>query len=113
MSLFLGSMLFLFEPTPVLCVVKSSVHNLALCLLFASLLIQSMYLRAQKTIGLGGSVSQLNQLLTLAFIVATQVSALRHPLPSSLLLPSCTSALASDQRCPERSSLVIDVGRME
>lgn len=87
MILFLGSMLFLFEPSPVLCSIKSSVHNIGLCLLFGSLLIQSMFLRAQATIGLGGNVSQVNQLLTLAFIVATQVTFLMSLLSFSATDP--------------------------
>ena len=78
MLLFLGSMLYIFEPSPVLCTARRSAHNLSLCLLFGSLLIKSMYLRAHKTIGLGGQVNQVNQFLTLVFIIAVQVSIESH-----------------------------------
>lgn len=79
MMLFMGSLLFLFEPsTPILCSIKSSVHNIGLVLLFGSLLIQSMSLIYQKTIGLGGQVSIMNQLLTLLFVVGIQISIESH-----------------------------------
>lgn len=78
MLLFLGSMLYIFEPSPALCTARRSAHNLSLCLLFGSLLIKSMYLRAYKTIGLGGQVNQMNQFLTLLFIVAVQISIESH-----------------------------------
>jgi hypothetical protein len=104
MSLFLGSMLFLFEPTPALCSIKSSVHNLSLCLLFGSLLIQSMYLRANKSLGLGGNVSQVNQLLTLGFIVATQVTSYASVTLSAMDYETDMSVPVSIQISMESSS---------
>lgn len=74
MMLFLGSILYLFEPTPVLCTIRRSIHNLALVLLFGCLLIKAMFLRAQKTIGLGGQVNVANSMLTLAFVLGIQIS---------------------------------------
>jgi hypothetical protein len=74
MTLFLGSVLYLFEPTPVLCSIRRSIHNLSLVLLFGCMLIKSMFLRAQKTIGLGGHVNQSNQYLSLAFMIGIQIS---------------------------------------
>ena len=74
MTLFLGSVLYLFEPTPVLCTIRRSIHNLSLVLLFGCLLIKSMFLRAQKTIGLGGQVNHANQYLSLAFMMGIQIS---------------------------------------
>ncbi|XP_054158808.1 uncharacterized protein LOC128957118 [Oppia nitens] len=71
---FLGSSLFVFYPTSLLCCTRHTIHNISLTLLFGSLLIRAMYIRAQKSIGLGGRTSRLNQMLTLVFIVGIQTA---------------------------------------
>ena len=57
-----------------ICCLRHTIHNISLSLLFGSLLIRAMYIRAQKSIGLGGRASRLNQFLTLIFIVGIQTA---------------------------------------
>ncbi len=57
-----------------MCSVRQTTHNITLCLLFGSLLLRAMHIRAQKSIGLGGRASRLNQFLTLVFIIGIQTA---------------------------------------
>ncbi|CAG2182903.1 unnamed protein product, partial [Oppiella nova] len=57
---FLGSSLYVFYPTSMICCLRHTIHNISVTLLFGSLLIRAMYIRAQKSIGLGGRTSRLN-----------------------------------------------------
>ena len=72
--LFIGALLYVFEPTPFSCTLRASIHNLTLSLLFGTLLLRAMYLRAAKWIGLGGQISSANQFLTLSFIIGVQIA---------------------------------------
>lgn len=65
---------FVFQSNAFIVSLRSSVHNVALALLFAGLLQRALFLRAQKWIGLGGKISMLNQCLTLLFIFAVQLA---------------------------------------
>ncbi|XP_074594406.1 uncharacterized protein LOC141849823 [Brevipalpus obovatus] len=71
---YFGSVLYIYPPSTMMCSVRSSVHNISLTMLLASLFQRGMYLRAQKWIGLGGKISKLNQCLTLIFVIGIQVA---------------------------------------
>ncbi|KAI1286702.1 hypothetical protein HDE_10735 [Halotydeus destructor] len=72
--IFVAAILYVLEPTPFTCTLRSSVRNVSLSLLFGILLIRLMYLRAQVWIGLGGKIPKLNQFLTLIFVFGIQVA---------------------------------------
>ena len=74
MMTFLGSSFYVFYPTAFMCSVRTTIHNIALALLFGSLLLRAMHIRAQKSIGLGGRSSKMNLFLTLLFVVGIQVA---------------------------------------
>ena len=57
-----------------MCFIRTSAQNISFALLFGCLLQRGMYLRAQKWIGLGGKISNLNQTLTLSLIVGIQLA---------------------------------------
>ncbi|XP_023220735.1 uncharacterized protein LOC111622554 [Centruroides sculpturatus] len=74
LSLYGAATLLLFKPSSFICGLQRLVPNVAYSYCFGVLLLKSMHLRSQKTIGLGGSVSNLNQVLTLLFIVGLQLA---------------------------------------
>jgi len=78
--LLLGNMLvfgsclpWILPPTQTICALRHFLHPLALCLCFGLLLIKVMQLRSLVSVGLGGKIPQINQLLSLFFMVMVQV----------------------------------------
>jgi len=64
---------WLLPPSPMICAVRHFLHPLAFCLCFGLLLIKVMQLRSLVSVGLGGTIPQVNQLLSLFFIIMVQV----------------------------------------
>ncbi len=73
MMLFLSVLPWLLPPSPSVCVSRHVIHPLLLVVCFAILLVKAMHLRSLLTIGLGGSIPQINQLLSLLFMVTVQL----------------------------------------
>ena len=73
MLLFGSAFPWLLPPGEVVCAFRHFLHPLLLVLCFSVLLVKSMQLRSLVTIGLGGTIPQVNQLLSLVFMVAVQV----------------------------------------
>ncbi|XP_013787930.2 uncharacterized protein LOC106471853 [Limulus polyphemus] len=73
-TMYVGALLFTFQPSFAMCGARKVVHNVAYAFNYGCLLLRAMSLRSQKTLGLGGSISQVNQMLTLLFVVGAQVA---------------------------------------
>ena len=73
MCLFASVVPWLLPPNETVCATRHFMHPLLLVLCFSILLVKSMQLRSLVTIGLGGSIPQVNQLLSLFFMVMVQV----------------------------------------
>ncbi len=73
MGLFASVIPWLLPPNETVCAVRHFMHPLLLVVCFAILLVKSMQLRSLVTIGLGGSLPQVNQLVSLFFMIAIQV----------------------------------------
>ncbi|XP_076334322.1 uncharacterized protein LOC143238195 [Tachypleus tridentatus] len=72
--MYLGALLFTFQPSFTTCSTRKVVHNVAYAFNYGCLLLRGMTLRSQKALGLGGSVNQANQILTLLYVVGAQVA---------------------------------------
>ena len=64
---------WLLPPDESVCAARHFLHPLVLTLCFAVLLVKSMQLRSLLSIGLGGTLPQVNQLVSLFFMVVVQV----------------------------------------
>ncbi len=73
MCLFVSVLPWLMPPSVVACALRHILHPLLFVLCFAILLVKAMQLRSLMTIGYGGSVPQVNQLLSLLFMVIVQI----------------------------------------
>lgn len=73
MFLFSSVIPWLLPPNEIICALRHFLHPLLLVFCFSILLVKSMQLRSLVTIGLGGSIPQVNQLLSLLFMVTVQV----------------------------------------
>ncbi len=73
MALFASVVPWLLPPSETMCALRHFVHPLLLVLCFSILLVKSMQLRSLITIGLGGRIPQVNQLISLFFMVMVQV----------------------------------------
>ncbi len=73
MTLFCSVIPWVMPPNEMVCALRHFLHPLLLVLCFSVLLVKSMQLRSLVTIGLGGSIPQVNQLLSLFFMVMVQV----------------------------------------
>ncbi len=73
MLLFSSAFPWLLPPGEIICAFRHFLHPLLLVFCFSVLLVKSMQLRSLVTIGLGGTIPQVNQLLSLVFMVAVQV----------------------------------------
>ncbi|KAF8766888.1 putative metabotropic glutamate receptor mgl-1 like protein [Argiope bruennichi] len=74
LCLYLSAALYTWKPSALLCGLQRLMPNVSLAFCYGSLLLKGMYLRAQNSLGLGGSVNRCNQMLTLLFIVGVQVA---------------------------------------
>lgn len=73
MLIFASVVPWLLPPNEMICAIRHFFHPLAFCLCFGLLLIKVMQLRSLVSVGLGGTIPQVNQLLSLFFIVMVQV----------------------------------------
>jgi hypothetical protein len=73
MGLFASVIPWLLPPNETVCAVRHFMHPLLLVVCFAILLVKSMQLRSLVSIGLGGTLPQVNQLVSLFFMIAIQV----------------------------------------
>ena len=71
--LFGSAVPWLLPPSAMICAIRHFFHPLAFCLCFGLLLIKVMQLRSLVSVGLGGTIPQVNQLLSLFFIIMVQV----------------------------------------
>ncbi|CAL1267420.1 unnamed protein product [Larinioides sclopetarius] len=74
LCLYLSAALYTWKPSALLCGLQRLMPNVSLAFCYGSLLLKGMYLRAQNSLGLGGSVNRCNQMLTLLFIVGVQIA---------------------------------------
>ncbi|GFT00079.1 g_PROTEIN_RECEP_F3_4 domain-containing protein [Nephila pilipes] len=74
LCLYLAAALYTWKPSALLCGLQRLMPNVSLAFCYGSLLLKGMYLRAQNSLGLGGSVNRCNQMLTLLFIVGVQIA---------------------------------------
>ena len=73
MCLFVSVIPWLLPPNETVCAVRHFMHPLLMVMCFSILLVKSMQLRSLVTIGLGGSIPQINQVVSLFFMVMVQV----------------------------------------
>ncbi|XP_071033769.1 metabotropic glutamate receptor 3 [Parasteatoda tepidariorum] len=74
LCLYLAAALFTWKPSPLICGLRRLMPNVSLAFCYGCLLLKGMYLRAQNSLGLGGSVNRCNQILTLIFVVGVQIA---------------------------------------
>lgn len=72
-GLFASVVPWLLPPNEVICAVRHFLHPLIMVLCFAILLVKAMQLRSLVSVGLGGSLPQFNQIVSLVFMVLVQV----------------------------------------
>lgn len=72
--LYLAVLPFVFTPSDKVCACRRFIPGLAYAFLFATVLAKLMALRAYMLIGLGGELSNVNQVFTIMFITGVQVS---------------------------------------
>ena len=72
MILFVSVVPWLLPPNETICAVRHFMHPLSMALCFAILLVKSMQLRSLVSIGLGGTIPQVNQIVSLFFMVMVQ-----------------------------------------
>ena len=65
---------WLLPPNAMICAARHFLHPLAMVMCFSILLVKAMQLRSLITIGLGGKIPQANQVISLLFMFAVQVS---------------------------------------
>ena len=73
MCLFASVVPWLLPPNETVCATRHFMHPLLLVLCFSILLVKSMQLRSMVSIGIGGTIPQINQLVSLFFMVIVQV----------------------------------------
>ena len=64
---------WLLPPNEMSCAARHFLHPLLMALCFSVLLVKAMQLRSLVAVGLGGRIPQINQLVSLAFMVIVQV----------------------------------------
>ena len=72
-GLFASVVPWLLPPNEVICAIRHFLHPLIMVLCFAILLVKAMQLRSLVSVGLGGSLPQFNQIVSLVFMVLVQV----------------------------------------
>lgn len=73
MCLFASVIPWLLPPNEMVCANRHFFHPLAMVLCFAILLVKAMQLRSLVSVGLGGSIPHVNQLVSLVFMLLVQV----------------------------------------
>eukprot|EP00094_Tigriopus_californicus_P007632 TCALIF_07349-PA protein Name:"Similar to Gprc5c G-protein coupled receptor family C group 5 member C (Mus musculus)" AED:0.11 eAED:0.12 QI:0/0.75/0.2/0.8/0.75/0.8/5/0/619 len=73
MGLFVSVIPWLFIPSTPVCTTRHWMHPLLFVICFSILLVKAMQLKTLTTIGYGGSIPQMNQLVSLFFMVMVQV----------------------------------------
>ncbi len=71
--LFASVIPWLLPPNEMICATRHFLHPLVMVLCFAILLVKSMQLRSLISVGLGGTIPQINQVVSLIFMVLVQV----------------------------------------
>ena len=71
--LFASVVPWLLPPTEMICAFRHFFHPLAMVLCFSILLVKAMQLRSLISVGLGGTIPQTNQVLSLLFMLAVQI----------------------------------------
>ncbi|XP_064473541.1 uncharacterized protein LOC135388128 [Ornithodoros turicata] len=90
--LFIASLLFTFKPSQKLCGAQQFAHHTSYVFAFGCLLLKGMHLNSMRSVGLGGRVNSVNQILTVGFIVGVQVAI---EVQSWILKPVITSGYAN------------------
>ncbi len=72
-GLFASVIPWLLPPNEMICTVRHFLHPLIMVLCFAILLVKSMQLRSLVSVGLGGTIPQINQIVSLIFMLLVQV----------------------------------------
>ena len=72
-GLFASVVPWLLPPNELICALRHFLHPLIMVLCFAILLVKAMQLRSLVSVGLGGSLPQFNQIVSLVFMVLVQV----------------------------------------
>ena len=72
-GLFASVVPWLLPPNEMICTVRHFLHPLIMVLCFAILLVKAMQLRSLVSVGLGGTIPQCNQIVSLIFMLLVQV----------------------------------------
>ena len=72
-GLFASVVPWLLPPNEMICTVRHFLHPLVMVLCFAILLVKAMQLRSLVSVGLGGTIPQINQIVSLIFMLLVQV----------------------------------------
>lgn len=72
-GLFASVIPWLLPPNQMICSARHFLHPLIMVLCFAILLVKAMQLRSLVSVGLGGTIPQINQIVSLVFMLLVQV----------------------------------------
>ena len=72
-GLFASVVPWLLPPNETICTIRHFLHPLLMVLCFAILLVKAMQLRSLVSVGLGGTIPQVNQVVSLIFMMLVQV----------------------------------------
>ena len=72
-GLFASVVPWLLPPNEMICTTRHFLHPLIMVLCFAILLVKAMQLRSLVSVGLGGTIPQINQIVSLVFMLLVQV----------------------------------------
>merc|ERR1719270_3127399 len=72
-GLFASVVPWLLPPNETICTIRHFLHPLIMVLCFSILLVKAMQLRSLISVGLGGTIPQTNQVLSLLFMLAVQI----------------------------------------
>ena len=72
-GLFASVIPWLLPPNHMICTTRHFLHPLIMVLCFAILLVKAMQLRSLVSVGLGGTIPQINQIVSLVFMLLVQV----------------------------------------
>jgi 7 transmembrane sweet-taste receptor of 3 GCPR len=78
MCLFASVVPWLLPPNEMVCANRHFFHPLAMVLCFAILLVKAMQLRSLVSVGLGGTIPHVNQMVSLIFMLLVQVTMLQN-----------------------------------
>merc|ERR1719376_971261 len=73
MLLYISVTPWLLPPNQMNCAMRHFLHPLSMVLCFSILLVKAMQLRSMASVGVGGQISQVNQLVSLFFMLVVQV----------------------------------------